>query len=314
MVNIQKFKDDPDVVSTKDFDVAVQRVYFLNEVHRSYNPRGSFLANLDESDRNAIKIGLTGTPLLGEDYNSRKLFGDYIHKYYYNASIADGYALRLIREEIATNYKIELQKALAGIEIKQGNLNKELIYAHPTFVEPMLDYIITDFEKSRSALNDASIGGMVICNSSAQAEQMFDLFNAKYAQASIQDSQYENNYPFNHLKAAQTRPSYHDRIQKNNRVTSAALILHDIGSKQERKEWVDDFKAGNNNLLSLIESSWYSNNNVPEHTVTVFRLIACEYIVIRRIMTNFQELELSWYLHDQSQKMNQKSQRYDWPF
>ena len=56
------------------------------------------LADLSQSDRNAIKIGLTGTPLLGDDYNSRTLFGDYIHKYYYNASIADGYTLRLIRE------------------------------------------------------------------------------------------------------------------------------------------------------------------------------------------------------------------------
>src|SRR5690606_37140514 len=103
VVNIQKFKYDPDVFSTNDYDVAIQRVYFLDEVHRSYNPKGSFLANLSQSDSNAIKIGLTVTPLLGDDYNSRVLFGDYIHKYYYNASIADGYTLRLIREEIAPN-------------------------------------------------------------------------------------------------------------------------------------------------------------------------------------------------------------------
>ncbi|MCZ5768764.1 hypothetical protein O5340_02050 [Escherichia coli] len=75
-------------------------------------PKRSFLANLSQSDTNAIKIGLTGTPLLGTDYNSRDLFGDYIHKYYYNASIADGYTLRLIREEIATNYRMILQQAL----------------------------------------------------------------------------------------------------------------------------------------------------------------------------------------------------------
>ncbi|EFN5809120.1 type I restriction endonuclease subunit R, partial [Escherichia coli] len=85
VVNIQKFRDDPDVVTTKDYDINIQRVYFLDEVHRSYNPKGSFLANLSQSDTNAIKIGLTGTPLLGTDYNSRDLFGDYIHKYYYNA-------------------------------------------------------------------------------------------------------------------------------------------------------------------------------------------------------------------------------------
>ena len=181
VVNIQKFQDDPDIVSTRDYDVSIQRVYFLDEVHRSYNPKGSFLANLSQSDTNAIKIGLTGTPLLGDDYNSRVLFGDYIHKYYYNASIADGYTLRLIREEISTQYKIELQKALEEAEVKMGDVDRKLIYAHPSFVEPMLDYIVTDFEKSRGAINDATIGGMVICDSSNQAKQMFDVFNAIYA-------------------------------------------------------------------------------------------------------------------------------------
>jgi type I restriction enzyme R subunit len=81
VVNIQKFQDDPDVVRTEDYDTRIQRIYFLDEVHRSYNPKGSFLANLSQSDTNAIKIGLTGTPLLGDDYSSRILFGNYIHKY-----------------------------------------------------------------------------------------------------------------------------------------------------------------------------------------------------------------------------------------
>ena len=64
VVNIQRFKDDPDVVKSSDYAVGLQRVYFLDEVHRSYNPEGSFLANLNLSDPQAIKIGLTGTPLL----------------------------------------------------------------------------------------------------------------------------------------------------------------------------------------------------------------------------------------------------------
>ena len=68
VVNIQKFQDDPNVVAPSDYDINVQRVYFLDEVHRSYNPQGSFLANLTQSDPNAVKIGLTGTPLLGTDY------------------------------------------------------------------------------------------------------------------------------------------------------------------------------------------------------------------------------------------------------
>jgi type I restriction enzyme R subunit len=250
VVNIQKFKDDPDVVSTKDYDVAIQRVYFLDEVHRSYNPKGSFLANLDQSDRNAVKIGLTGTPLLGDDYNSRTLFGDYIHKYYYNASIADGYTLRLIREEIATHYKIALQQALAEAEVQQGDIDRKRVYAYPTFVEPMLHYIVTDFEKSRGALNDASIGGMVICDSPEQARQMFELFNANYAKDSKpaqQEAANDSGIPL--LHAAEASGAYRIRRKQDNQVKSAALILHDVGTKEERKDWVEDFKAGKIDFL-----------------------------------------------------------------
>lgn len=247
VVNIQKFQNDPDVVRTDDYDVNIQRVYFLDEVHRSYNPQGSFLANLSQSDRSAIKIGLTGTPLLGDDYNSRALFGDYIHKYYYNASIADGYTLRLIREEIATNYKLVLQEALAAVELQQGDIDRKLIYAHPKFVEPMLEYIVRDFEKSRGALADASIGGMVICDSAEQARQMFEIFNAVHAKQgqpslNLQDSSQA-------LIAAAKPDSYAARSLLENRVKSAALILHDVGNKEERKQWVEDFKAGKIDLL-----------------------------------------------------------------
>ncbi len=212
VVNIQKFKDDPDVTRIEDYDLNIQRVYFLDEVHRSYNPKGSFLANLTTSDSKAIKIGLTGTPLLGEDFNSRQLFGEYIHKYYYNASIADGYTLRLIREEIATNYKLALNEALATVKLQQGAADKNVVYAHPRFVAPMLEYIIEDFERSRKFFGDSSIGGMVICDSSEQAKKMYELFQAKNG-------------------------------------LSAALILHDVGSKDERKQWVEAFKEGKIDLL-----------------------------------------------------------------
>lgn len=247
VVNIQKFQDDPDIVSTKDYDVSIQRVYFLDEVHRSYNPKGSFLANLSQSDTNAIKIGLTGTPLLGDDYNSRVLFGDYIHKYYYNASIADGYTLRLIREEISTQYKIELQKALEEAEVQMGEVDRKLIYSHPSFIEPMLDYIVTDFEKSRGALNDATLGGMVICDSSNQAKQMFEIFNGVYAQ--LNKPPYELKDSAQTLIAAAKPDSYAAKAKLDNRAKSAALILHDIGTKEERKGWVEDFKAGKIDLL-----------------------------------------------------------------
>jgi type I restriction enzyme, R subunit len=240
VVNIQKFQDDPDVVSLNDYDVSIQRVYFLDEVHRSYNPEGSFLANLKESDPNSIKIGLTGTPLLGTDYNSKALFGDYIHKYYYNASIADGYTLRLIREEIESNYKMVLEETLKEIEVLRGGADRKLIYAHHRFVEPMLKYIVTDFENSRIAMNEAGIGGMVVCDSSEQAKMMFEIFQETYAEKATEE------YP---MAAEDNPPTYGERKKLKYKVKSAALILHDMGTKEERKKLVEDFKDGKIDFL-----------------------------------------------------------------
>jgi type I restriction enzyme R subunit len=239
VVNIQKFEDDPNVIKNNDYNLNVQRVYFLDEVHRSYNPKGSFLANLNESDVNAIKIGLTGTPLLGTDFNSKSLFGGYIHKYYYNASIADGYTLRLIREEIETSYRLSLKRTLEDIQLLKGDTQKKIVYAHERFVEPMLDYIVQDFENARISMNDNTIGGMVVCDSSEQAEMMYEIFQNKYAMADI-DS----------LSMAE-EPSVGYNIQKrqNSKVVSAALILHDAGTKDDRKTLVEDFKAGKIDFL-----------------------------------------------------------------
>jgi type I restriction enzyme, R subunit len=241
VVNIHKFKEDPDGIKTTDYNINIQRVYFLDEVHRSYNPEGSFLANLKESDRNAIKIGLTGTPLIGDSLKSKDLFGDYIHKYYYNKSIADGYTLKLIREEIETAYKIKFKKILDDLDIKKGDIDKRQLYAHPSFAAPMLDYIINDFEKFRQLKGDSSIGAMVICDSSDQAEQLFKIFNETYADKT------ENNHELSN--AAEPQPDYLKKLQEDYRVKKAALILYDAGSKDELESWRDDFKAGKIDIL-----------------------------------------------------------------
>ncbi|WP_010521154.1 type I restriction endonuclease subunit R [Aquimarina agarivorans] len=237
IVNIQKFKDDPDVIKNTDYNLSLQRVFFLDEVHRSYNPKGSFLANLEQADKNAVKIGLTGTPLLGEEYNSKTLFGSYIHKYYYNSSIKDGYTLRLIREEIETSYKLTLQKALEEIEILKGNADRKIVYAHEKFVEPMLDYIVADFEKARVTMNDNSIGAMVICDSADQAKKMQEIFTAKYAE------------PQALFMAAEAPLTYGDKKLNERKVKRSEVILHDVGDKTLRKDWVEKFKAGKIDIL-----------------------------------------------------------------
>ena len=85
---------------------------------------------------------------IGKKYDSKAVFGNYIHKYYYNRSIADGYTLRLIREGISTTYKKKMQEALENLEMQKGSLQKKEMYAHPSYVTPLVEYIVEDFRKT----------------------------------------------------------------------------------------------------------------------------------------------------------------------
>lgn len=241
VVNIQKFKEETQILKTDDYDLNTQRIYFLDEVHRSYNPSGSFLANLFNADKNAIIIGLTGTPLISTDRRSKDTFGDYIHKYYYNQSIADGYTLKLIREGIETSYKMQMAQVLKELDIMKGGLEKKQIYAHERFVEPMLEYIVTDFENSQVKFGKKNIGAMVVCDSSEQAEKLYELFNAKYVVPRIISLA---QFPNQHAMAAESSAEY-----KMPKPLSGALILHDAGSKEDRKKLVIDFKEGKIDFL-----------------------------------------------------------------
>ena len=225
VVNIQKFKDDSDLTDRSGYDLNRQNIYFIDEAHRSYNERGSYLPNLYQADTNAIKIALTGTPLItykkdGKTKEShattRDIFGDYIHKYYYNQSIDDGFTLRLMREDIKTSYKDNLRAI--NEEIQRGDLSKEDIFAHPHYVEPMLDFILEDFNRARDLVfDDQSIGGMIVCDSSKQAREL--------------EKQLEER-----RKAGTTN-------------LTSALILHDEGDKEEKKEKVDAYKEGKIDLI-----------------------------------------------------------------
>lgn len=174
VINIQKFSDES-VATEPKFNVNVQRIYFIDEAHRGYKWDGSFLARLMKSDREAVMIALTGTPLIGE-YKTRDIFGSYIHSYYYNQSIADGYTLRLIRESIKTEYRLKLQAALNHLakQVAKETFNKKQIYSHENYVSPLVDYIENDFEQSRERLNDKTIGAMIACESAEQAEAVCD--------------------------------------------------------------------------------------------------------------------------------------------
>ncbi len=252
VVNIQKFSNDSKALAKNAYNVPVQRIYFIDEAHRNYSPDGSFLKNLISSDTSAVKIALTGTPIISKEYNTKDIFGDYIHTYFYNASIADGYTRRLIREDIGSNYKIKLKEALNSIRVKVHSVKESDVYAHHVYVQPLLDYIIEDLRIFRQKNEDDSLGGMVVCNSKEQAQLMYRLFLEKYADENELDNETDEDGSIVYKSISASEMEVKKKPCKKG-CYRAALITYDSFDKETRAKWIELFKDGKIDLLIVFQ-------------------------------------------------------------
>ncbi|WP_337992808.1 DEAD/DEAH box helicase family protein [Helicobacter pylori] len=245
VVNIQKFKapnEDPssapkEIISKTELQEAtkdnhdLQRVFIIDEAHRSYDPKGCFYANLIECDKTALKIALTGTPLLednAQDKATKNTFGNYLHTYSYAESIKDRHTLKLQLEIIEKSYKEKLQAIYRllqeSITIEDIEVKKEMIFNHERYIKEMLFYIIRDLLNFRRVNNDENLKAMVVCFSSAQAKLANLFFNE------VQEQVLQENPNLKILK----------------KQLQSSLILHD---EQEVKEKIYSFKHENTDIV-----------------------------------------------------------------
>ncbi len=250
VVNIQKFKapneekapnEDlssapKEIISKTELQEAtkdnhdLQRVFIIDEAHRSYDPKGCFYANLIECDKTAIKIALTGTPLLEDnvqDKATKNTFGNYLHTYSYAESIKDRHTLKLQLEIIEKSYKEKLQAIYRllqeSITIKDVEVKKETIFNDEKYINTMLFYIIKDLLNFRQLHDNERLKAMVVCFSSKQARLANLLFNE------VQE------------KVLQENPN----LRILNKLQSS-LILHD---EQEIKEKIHSFKHEDTDIV-----------------------------------------------------------------
>lgn len=172
VVNIQKFEGKmPE--AKNDYHANIQRIFFVDEAHRSYSSTGEFFKNLMTCDLDAVYIALTGTPLLSKKERSNLKFGDYIHKYFYDKSIADGYTLRIKKENIDTVAKSKIKK---NLEIEDKQLEDKDVYESDAYVKDLGEFIERDFINFRLQNLDTSIGGMIVCRTNPQAKKVHQWF------------------------------------------------------------------------------------------------------------------------------------------
>jgi len=241
VVNIQKFKEDHKKVSMEGaYNTKIQRIFFIDEAHRGYRADGSFLANLLDADKDSVKIALTGTPLLKEEAESWRVFGQYIDKYYYDKSISDGYTLKLMREDIETSYKEKitdiLERLTQNVEVKSSDVKHNVIIESEKYINALLDYIIHDIRRSRIHFAAPAMAGMIVCETNPQAREMYRLFQERF------------------------KP---ENLQPGEKPLRAQLILHDEDDKETRKSFINEFKKKesidflivNNMLLTGFDAS-----------------------------------------------------------
>ncbi len=218
VVNIQRFAEDKTKIDLPNYATNLQRIFIIDEAHRGYNPKGCFLAHLFEADPNSIKLALTGTPLLKEERSSWKVFGEYLHTYYYDKSVQDGYTLKIIREDIETSYKEKLSEIYDNLKtlVQQKEIKKNDIVEHDSYVKELLRYVIQDLKQFRVLQGDNSLGGMIICETSEQARKLYAYFD---------EIQNEIN-----------------KSSSNTAALKAGLILHDSDDKETRNKVVSAFK------------------------------------------------------------------------
>lgn len=231
VVNIQKFDEEATAVEF-DYGLNVQRVYFIDEAHRDYKNGGAFLANLVTSDRDAVRFALTGTPLVNAKggNNTREVFGDYIHKYFYNQSIADGYTLKLLREDVRTEFRLKMQEVMRELREINKLVDIEDVFVHDKYVDPLVDYIVTDYLQSQIQLGDETIGAMIVAHSAPQARRIY-------------------------AKLCELDPDIAVGLALDDdgkEHIESRLILHDEGTKQYRREICDSFKKDDSPINILV--------------------------------------------------------------
>lgn len=127
-----------------------------------------------------------------------------------------------------------MDKLAGGVEIKKSDIDKNKILEHDSYLNALLDYIITDFRRFREEQDDESIGAMIVCRTNPQAREMYRLWQERLSRSLYVEKKQEEKL----MMLEDPMISY----SSPKKPLSASLILHDEGDKLERKAYIEGFK------------------------------------------------------------------------
>ncbi len=254
---IQKFNDEIELSDRKDI------LIISDEAHRSHNNYLAIDENNEENNSNkpysyllrkafpnAIFIGFTGTPIENKDVSTSEIFGDVIHKYtlsqatedksivpinYENAQVEfklDEEKLKLIDEqnekenrEIKTNHKKDANDIIVKKDIKKIEEILQILQSDER-IKIIVKHFIKHYEARRGVLKDKA---MFVAMNRLCAEKYYH-------------------------EILRNRPDWVNKIKlviTPNKKDSPELTKI-IGSEQDRKNVINQFKDPNSEIRILI--------------------------------------------------------------
>lgn len=110
---VQKFNEQVD--PSEPYSTREDVIVISDEAHRTQY--GTLALNMRNALPNASYIGFTGTPLMGDDEVTRRVFGDYISTYDFQRAVADGATVPLYYDARGEKLKVatsDLNERIAG--------------------------------------------------------------------------------------------------------------------------------------------------------------------------------------------------------
>ena len=92
-----------------------------------------------------------------------------------------------MREPVETIYKEKIEdildKLAGSVQVKKSDIDRNKIIEDDSYLNALLDYIISDFRRFRREQNDDSVGAMIVCKTNPQAREMFRLWQERFHNA-----------------------------------------------------------------------------------------------------------------------------------
>lgn len=280
---IQKFTENTNLLSDKKNIIII-----ADEAHRSHNnletelevdtkiqeiiEKKGYAQYIREAFPNAIYIGFTGTPLMGETKKTTDVFGDYIDKYPMNQAIYDGSTVPIHYEKRRMAVSID-ENDLKQIDNFYNELNKMDNNDSEYLENAKISYVKKELLQVKRIFGDKNLIKKVIEDFWYHYESRKNVLNGKALFVAF-DREIAFKL-FNEM--IKQKPEFKDKIilviTSSNKDSKEMMEV--IPNDKQKEEYAKEFRSDNSKYkIAIVVDMWLTGFDVPDlDTLYLYKVI-----------------------------------------